>query len=254
MKAKHSNRFRVRSFETDPLGRLQVPILCKLLQEAATAHAAILGVAVETLIESGVAWVLSRLHLDMQRWPTSDEEIIIETWPEAASRLFTERRFEVFDVSNRRIGAASTLWLILDLERRRPIRLPADVVERLGELGLGSEPRRFGDLVTPDPVDRELDFTVRRSDLDSAEHVNNTSYVEWAIEAVPDEVWSTAELAELEIQFVAECHQGQIVLSRSQLVERGGDIEVRHQLMRHEDGAEVARARTVWQARGHASS
>ena len=247
MKAKHRDRFRVRSYETDPLGRLQVPILCKLLQEAATAHAAILGVAVDTLIENGVAWVLSRLHLEMQRWPTSDEYIVIETWPEAANRLFTERRFNVVDAADNSIGTASTLWLILDLERRRPVRLPAHVVERLGELGLGSEPRRFGDLVTPDPVDRELAFTVRRSDLDLAEHVNNTSYVEWAIEAVPDEVWSTCELAELEIQFVSECHQGQTVLSRSRQVDRGDDIEVRHQLMRHEDGAEVARALTIWQ-------
>jgi len=246
MKAKHHDRFRVRSYETDPLGRLQVPILCKLLQEAATAHAAILGVAVETLIENGVAWVLSRLHLEMQRWPTPDEHIVIETWPEAANRLFTERRFEVFDASDCSIGTASTLWLILDLERRRPVRLPAHVVKRLGELGLGSEPQRFGDLVTPDPLDRELAFTVRRSDLDSAEHVNNTSYVEWAIEAVPDEVWSTAELAELEVQFVSECHQGQTVVSRSQQFDRGSDIEVRHQLMRQEDGAEVARALTIW--------
>ncbi|MDH3813417.1 MAG: thioesterase [Acidobacteriota bacterium] len=246
MKARHRDRFRVRSYETDPLGRLQVPILCKLLQEAATAHAAILGVAVDTLIENGVAWVLSRLHLEMQRWPTSDEYIVIETWPEAANRLFTERRFNVVDAADNRIGTASTLWLILDLERRRPVRLPAHVVERLGELGLGSEPRRFGDLVTPDPVDRELAFTVRRSDLDLADHVNNTSYVEWAIEAVPDEVWSSNELAELEIQFVSECRQGQTVLSRSRQVDRGDDIEVRHQLMRHEDGAEVARARTIW--------
>ena len=246
MKAKHRDRFRVRSYETDPLGRLQVPILCKLLQEAATAHAAILGVAVDTLIENGVAWVLSRLHLEMQRWPTSDEYIVIETWPEAANRLFTERRFNVVDAADISIGTASTLWLILDLERRRPVRLPAHVVERLGELGLGSEPRRFGDLVTPDPVDRELAFTVRRSDLDLADHVNNTSYVEWAIEAVPDEVWSSNELAELEIQFVSECRQGQTVLSRSRQVDRGDDIEVRHQLMRHEDGAEVARARTIW--------
>ncbi len=246
MKAKHHDRFRVRSYETDPLGRLQVPILCKLLQEVAVAHASILGVSVETMAERGTAWVLSRLHLSLDRWPRGDEHIVIETWPEAANRLFTERRFEVFDESGSGIGTASTLWLILDLERRRPVRLPAHVVERLGELGLGSEPRRFGDLVTPDPLDRELAFTVRRSDLDSAEHVNNTSYVEWAIEAVPDKVWSTAELAELKIQFVSECHQGQTVLSRSQQVERGDDFEVRHQLMRSDDGAEVARAITLW--------
>jgi acyl-ACP thioesterase len=223
-----------------------VPILCKWLQEVAVADAAILGVAVDTLIENGVAWVLSRLHLEMQRWPTSNEYIVIETWPQAANRLFTERRFNVVDAADNSIGTASTLWLILDLERRRPVRLPAHVVERLGELGLGSEPRRFGDLVTPDPADRELAFTVRRSDLDSAEHVNNTSYVEWAIEAVPDEVWASHDLAELEIHFLSECHHGQTVLSRSQVVGSENETEVRHQLMRHEDGAEVARALTIW--------
>ena len=30
-------------------------------------------------------------------------------------------------------------------------------------------------------------------DLDLAGHVNNTSYVEWAVEAVPDEIWDIQE-------------------------------------------------------------
>ena len=115
MKTKHSSRLRVRSYETDPLGRLQVPILCKLLQEVAVAHAEILGVGVESLINSGVAWVLSRLHLEMECWPTADDELVIVTWPDAANRLYTERKFEIFSPSDQRIGSVSTLWLVLDL-------------------------------------------------------------------------------------------------------------------------------------------
>jgi acyl-ACP thioesterase len=249
MRTTYREGFQVRSYETDTHGRLHAPILCQFLEQAAVAHAAILGVAVEVLIDSGVAWVLSRLRLEMKRWPVANEEIVIETWPEAASRLFTERRFEVLDASERRIGAVSTLWLVLDLERRRPVRLPPQVTDRLHEHELGPEPRRFSDIVTPDPVENELGFTVRRSDLDLADHVNNTSYVEWAIEAVPDEVWSTADLAELEIHYLSECHHGQTVLSRSQIVDRDNDTEVRHQLVRHEDGAEVARALTLWRHR-----
>lgn len=246
MRTIHHEIFQVRAYETDTQGRLQVPILCQLLQEAATAHAAILGVAVESLIESGFAWVLSRLHLEMEYWPTADEKIVIKTWPEATSRLFTERRFDIFDSSEQRIGAVSTLWLVLDLARRRPVRLPPQVTDRLGEHDVGSEPRKFGELAAPNPVQNELGFTVRRSDLDLAEHVNNTSYVEWAVEAVPDEVWSSSELAELDIQFLSECHQGQTVLSRSQIVDRGNATEVRHQLTREEDTVEVARALTLW--------
>ena len=48
-------RFRVRSYEADPLGRMQVPILCRLLQEVATLHAAELGVAVDALVGRGPA-------------------------------------------------------------------------------------------------------------------------------------------------------------------------------------------------------
>lgn len=44
-----------------------------------------LGVAVGALIDSGVAWVLSRLDLQMVRWPRCDDEMVVETWPSAAA-------------------------------------------------------------------------------------------------------------------------------------------------------------------------
>ena len=124
----------MRSYEADPLGRLQVPILCRLLQVAATAHAAKLGVAVDALVGRGTAWVLSRL--DVQ------------------------------------------------------------------------------------------------------------------VEAVPDGVWKGCDLREFSIQFLAECRRGQIVVSRCQLLGDDDAPEVRHQLVRKEDGVEGARARTVWRRAG----
>jgi len=245
MSAVLQDRFRVRSYEADPLGRLQVPILCRLLQEAATAHAARLGVAVDALIDSGVAWVLSRLDLKVERWPRVDDEIVVETWPAAMNRLLTERRFRMLDSTGRELGAAATLWLVLDLERRRPVRLPPQVVGHLRDLDLAPDPMRPDELIEPEDPNIELAFTVRRSDVDLAGHANNTSFVEWAVEAVPDEVWRASDLHELAIQYLAECHRGQTVLSRSQLT-RGEPLEVRHQLLRQKDGVEVARARTTW--------
>jgi len=246
MRPEHRQSFRVRSYETDPHGRLRAPILCKLLQEAATVHAAALGVAVESLIDAGIAWVLSHLSLEVERWPGPDTEIVVRTWPEAANRLFTERRFEVLDVAGERLAAASTLWLVMDLERRRPVRFPASVLEALARHDLGDRPMRQPRRAPPDPADRDLVFTVRRSDLDLADHVNNTSYVEWAIEAVPDRIWDRCELAELDISFLSECHQGQAVVSSSRTDDVEGAWMVRHEIARRDDGEAVARARTVW--------
>jgi acyl-ACP thioesterase len=250
MKPVHRMSVRVRSYETDTHGRLQVPILCKLLQEAATLHAAELGVSVESLIDEGCSWVLSRMHLVMERWPTVDDQIVIETWPEALNRLTTERRFEIRDGDGRICGTAMTLWLVLDLDRRKPIRVPERIVEALAKHDVGNQPVRPAKLPSPDPVDVEAVFTVRRSDLDLADHVNNTSYVEWAIEAVPDEVWASQELAELQISFLSECHQGQTIVSVSQTTGDARGSEVRHQLVRREDGEPAALARTVWRSTG----
>ncbi len=248
MTATHQQKFKVRAYETDPHGRLEVPILCKLMQETAAAHAAILGVSVETLMDHGVAWVLSHLHLKVDRWPGPDSEIIIKTWPEAASRLIVERHFEVLDSAGELSASASTFWLVLDLERRRPVRFPAVVLDAMSHHDIGSATIKPDRIEGPDQVDHQRVFTVRRSDLDLADHVNNTSYVGWAMEAVPDEVWENQRLVELQIDFLSECHQGQTIASISQTIGDARGTEVRHEIARREDGEPAARAKTVWRS------
>lgn len=247
MKTEHRQSFRVRSYEVDQQGRLQPSVLCRLLQEAATVHAARLGVAVETLIDSGVAWVMTRLELEMLRWPGVDDVVTVCTWPEAMSRLTTERRFTIEDSNGSVLGSATTLWLVLDLARRRPVRIPGWIAEMRTEHDLGSQPLRPQDLELPESIDGEVAFTVRRRDLDSAGHVNNTSFVEWVVESASDDVWATHELEELEIGYRSECHLGQTIESRflARASDNGG-TEMLHQLVRQDDGDEVARARTLW--------
>jgi medium-chain acyl-[acyl-carrier-protein] hydrolase len=242
---------RIRSYEVDAHGRLQAPILCRLLQEAATIHAADLGVSVESLIDGGVAWVLSRLSLAMDRWPGVEDEVVIETWPEALDRLTTERRFEIRGATGDRLGHASTLWLVLDLHRRRPIRVPAAVADALSRHELGDRPVRPAELEVPDPVDRAVRFTVRRSDLDKAGHANNTSYVEWALEAVPDRVWEAYQLAELHISYRSECRRGAEITSGSLTSDGGATCDVLHRLIRSEDGEVAAVARSAWRLADH---
>jgi len=76
--ARHTESFPIRAYECDPHGRLLPRTLCLLLQETAAAHALELGVAVETLLDRGVAWVLSQLSVTVDRWPVAGETLLIE--------------------------------------------------------------------------------------------------------------------------------------------------------------------------------
>jgi len=92
-------------------------------------------------------------------------------------------------------------------------------------------------------------LVVEGSQVDWAGHANNTSFVEWVVESVPDEIWRKSHLTEIDIRFLAECHQGQSVRSRSQLVSATEDREIRHQIVRAGDETEVARALTRWSSK-----
>lgn len=243
---RHHESYRVRSYETDPYGRASVRTLLLLLQEAATEHSKVLDVAVRFLIENRLAWVLTRLRMKMERWPRGGDVITVETWPHAASRLLVERRFLVHDADGRGLGQATTMWVVLDLQRRRPIRLPPFIVDALTPVVGDRPPASLDKLPDLDAAEHERSFEVRYADLDMVHHVNNAAYVQWAAETTPQELWASHLPAVLDVHYLAECVLGDTVDSASQSLAGTDDETFLHVLRRRCDGAEVLRARSVW--------
>jgi len=61
----------------------------------------------------------------------------------------------------------------------------------------------------------------RRTDMDANGHINNVTYLAWALETLPSEVYNTWHLAELEIDFKAgEAASGRAAAPRGR--RRGG--------------------------------
>jgi acyl-ACP thioesterase len=247
--ARHIESFPIRAFECDLYGRLLPRTFCLLLQEAAAAHAAELGVAVDGLLEHGVAWVLSQLKLEILRWPRVGDTLVISTWPEAASATRTERRFLLNASNGEELGQALTLWLVLDLERRRPVRLPDFVAAALAPVVRSSAPTRFEPIPALPEVHEERRLAVGYSDLDLVRHANNAAFVQWMVECSSGELWEGYDLLELEVHYLAECRLGDAVVSQAAPVVGGERPTVLHRLQRGADGVEAARARTVWRAR-----
>jgi medium-chain acyl-[acyl-carrier-protein] hydrolase len=240
--------FPVHKYEVDAFGALSPPALSGYLSEVAGHHADALGVGLETLMARGVTWVLSRIRLENPVAIALGDEVEIETWPSGIERLFALREFVVRRrADGAEVARASTQWLVLDLATRKPVR-PAEVLDP-----------RFPREPTPPAValakgklpelrgwEREKRFHVRYADIDQNLHVTNTSYLAWAMEAMPKELWQAARLAAVEIQYVAETRYGEAILSR---LAPAGERAFGHAIVREEDGKELARLATAWVSR-----
>ena len=240
---RFTGRFPIHSYAVDAFGTLALPALAGYLQEIAGRHAIALGCGMDALRARGLTWVLSRQRIDAHAPVRLGEEVTIATWPSGVERLFVHREFTV-----RRDGAevarASTAWLVLDLDKRRPVR-PDEVLDpalrprleavapippRLPEPGGGAPGRRFD---------------VRYAELDVNRHVNNATYVAWALEGASPERWASSRACAVEAHYVAEARQGDAVVARTE--ELGA--ELLHAVVRDRDAKELARLRTRWVAR-----
>ncbi len=242
----HEETFAVHSYEVDAFGTLEVPALAGFLQELAGHHAEALGVGLPALRARGVTWVLGRQRIEVDVPVAQGDELAISTWPSGIERLAATREFEARR-GGELVARASTSWLVLDLETRRPVR-PEKVLdprfprERTAQVA----PFAAGKLPELARWEAEKRFHVRYADIDVNRHVTNTSYVAWALEAAPGDLWATARVRSVEAAFLAECTYGSAVLSR---LAGTGERAFAHAVVAEEDGRELARVTTRWTAR-----
>ncbi|GIV60613.1 MAG: acyl-ACP thioesterase [Rhodothermaceae bacterium] len=240
--------FRVRSYEVEPGGHASVQTLCHYFEEAAGNHAQALGLSVEQLASQGLTWVLSRLHVQVAAFPRWRDTVRVTTWPSGQNGLFALREFQVHDEGGRLLARATSGWVMIDVQRRRPVRLPGFLRAYL----FPRPDRAVEDDFTrlrppPDGYERARRFHVRYSDLDLNRHVNNVRYVEWAVETLPPAFLETHRLAGLEIHFRAETgYDAAVIAEAASDAAAGTGTGFWHRLRREDDDRDVAVARTRW--------
>ena len=250
MKPIYSQRYKVRSYESDTTGALKAVSLLNYFEDAAGEHANQLGVGGHDLMARKFSWVLSRLHLKVFRYPHWEDRVTLRTWPYGWKKIFAMREFELSGENGEILALATTTFIIIDLEKKKPVNAGAILpdfplyADRALHDSLGPMPRLKTDL----PY-LERPFLVRLNDLDLNRHVNNAVYVEWALETLPDELGRNSGPAELEVAFRGEIGYGDRVLSRSQPHGDGENEKGNwflHQIISENDGRELTRLKTCW--------
>jgi acyl-ACP thioesterase len=242
----HVETFRVRSYEVDAFGALAVPALAGYLQEVAGHHADALGVGLDLLRREGLTWVLSRARIELEAPLRLGDALEIATWPSGLERLAARREFEVRRGGDI-VARATSAWFVLDLASRRPVRPERALDPRLPRTpGVHVVDLADGKLPELRHWDIQKRFHVRYEDIDVNEHVTNTSYLTWALEAVPRETWQGSRVRAIEVRFLAECAHGSAILSRAA---GAGERSFSHAVVHEEDGRELARVVTEWAPR-----
>lgn len=243
--------FEVRFHEADPELRLLPVHLFLYLQEVAIHASAAVGRDPVALAPHGWGWFLLRLHMTIVRYPRWRQRLRAQTWAFGMAGPFAIREFRLLDEAGELVTAATSRWVVIDMKRRRAVRVPAWIRDAYTTHERRQIDDPFDDLPAPEHADFAVPFALRWSDIDANRHASSATYVEACLDAVPAELHAGAALSSFEIAFKKEAEAGAVLDSRGLEATAPGDAErtFHHRVVQNPEGTTLALARSRWRSR-----
>lgn len=203
MKLQTKQTIQVGSVATDR--KLRLDALFNMFQEAAVQHSREVGVPLNSYLDLGKTWVLSKVAVQLAFLPELDQTVEISTWSRGISRFKGFRDYDL-RIDGRPVVTASSLWIYLDVARGRPVRAPDSfekcfraIPERATEIDL--EALSFPEITRPDHL---LDVATRVSDYDINGHVNNAVMLQYVQTALVRFLGSEVFVRDIRLNFQKE--------------------------------------------------
>ncbi|MCL2440383.1 MAG: thioesterase [Treponema sp.] len=198
----------------DRSDRLTLNGVFNFFQEAAISHAENLGVGREDMARTGQVWIISRMSVLVDRRPNYRESVAVRSWPCGWDKLFAIRDYEIKDNEGKAIVSARSAWLIVDMEKRRPLR-PQSVMDNLplneDLSALPPEANGAAALTERDSLQKHIERKALYTDLDFNGHVNNVRYIQWIEDVMDPQLLEKAGKMRFDINYISEIMEGEII-------------------------------------------
>lgn len=210
---EYSRTYYLSAGECNPQAELPMPLLLTRIIDIATHHANAWGVGYAHLISERRAWVLSRVTVEVSRWPRVDEDYTVITWIEDYNNHFSQRVFEVQDGEGQPIGFARTIWMVIDLEKRTGVDITSlsYIRENVNDRPCPIEPQSR---LRPMAEGRDVEHTFGYVECDLNQHVNTVRYLELIMNQFDLSYYDKKVLRRLEMAFVKETRYGECAILR----------------------------------------
>ena len=235
--------YDIKSYEVNANGEIKPSFLLHHLEDIAHINAELLGFGYNNTYSKGLGWFVLKYHLKFDRMPRSWENIKIKSWPTPQKGIQCRRDFEICDEEGNKIGAAASLWVLIDLNTKRivPAKKLLEYPELTTEYSLESE---FEKIPSVENTDKEITLTSTYEDIDMNQHVNNANYLTWALKAINYDFLTKNSIREIEINYKKEVNCNREVLCKTQMLSETN--QTLHTIADKETGEEAANIRISW--------
>lgn len=196
-------------------GKMRLSSILNFFETASCKHSDLAddNILADTL--TGKAWVMTDWFLAIDAETTRTKKLFAKTWIEKITSPFTCSRNYEFYCDDKATVRATTKWVVVDLATNRLQKLDSKFEEtyKPEERRIFTE-TKLPKLVTPENFSNEVQIQVRRCDIDYNDHVHNLTYLDYALESLPEDVFNANNFKSLRISYKQAVKAGEKIVCK----------------------------------------
>lgn len=172
----YNEEFAIRQSDLDCYDNAKISTYLDLFQTVASNHAEQFGMGFAETHAKGIAWVITKIKLDIFTPLRPGERVRVETFPHPKGRIDYTRDYFVYKPDGTLAAKGSSQWVHIDFSSRKILRptleFDGEFVDRAAYESTRIEKV---DAITAPPC---FTYAVTPLDFDHNEHVNNARYAD----------------------------------------------------------------------------
>ncbi len=208
-----SKQYHVDYGDSDYYKKLKLSSLFNYLQDVASLHSESLGIGINDISKKyGVAWVIVRILVMVERMPEWKEDILIETWPNEPKKLEFERNFLVKDSEGKVLVRAISSWVIMSLEEREIKKTELIEYNNPPFLQEKAINQRMSKLKPRGELEIVYKKRIGYSDIDINGHLNNSKYIDYIMDCFSLEQHGKYGVESIQVSYISEAVAGDTII------------------------------------------
>lgn len=205
MENTYIRSFSVRFTDTDTGYKISPVALIQYFQECFALYCTKYNLAAFDIIKDNLLWVISDLKINIQNnFAFWSQNITVKVWISEKTKLKTFLDYEFYNENNELLAKGDSCWYLIDKNTRRPVQ--SDIITQempLNEKTVFGIHDKRSYIVNGDKIS-ENKHNISITDLDFNNHVNNLTYIKFAISSLPADILKENKIDEILVKFLHE--------------------------------------------------
>lgn len=199
--------------------KLKLNVLVNLFQNCSTFEGEATGVGVKELMSKGRGWLLASWQIMIERLPNQSENVEVTTEAYEFKGFYGKRNFYMKDENKNVLAYADSIWFYYDIKNHHPVKYEYKEGEGF-RLSAGYPMKKAGrKIILPTDFNDECikgeRFRIKKSALDTNGHTNNSEYIKFAADYLPDiPVREFPEVKMIRVEYKQAAHLGDTVVPK----------------------------------------